>query len=301
MPKIIIFPLGLAVDNQQQISVDAFARFGISKFAMLLHWIPLPRFLEQFRGKSLPVLFDEYRRGDLNTHAFREAIRAKFPNADFSDANFDLAWNRMCVVTDKTREALHELKDLVEQEGHIVYLLANTNPLHVNYIQAQYGSNLPGIPFFSFHQKKLGNDLLNQLYAQIKEQHPGFSPDDIGLFYTPPKPFPYADLGRLAWLRAPFQKWFHSAAVQYVTRLLREAVGKCTLLEFTPNEQGTGIYDKLTERGWLGDTRDLVLQNTNSFTPGRTPVEAVFSSSSSSAPANEVHEPRQKAKAKKHN
>lgn len=252
MKKTVIIPLSLYMDNQQQRSIDAFAKLGISKLAILWHWIPLPSFLERFRGPRLPALFDRYRSGKLTTIQFRNAIREKFPNTSISDAAFDKAWNAMCQVTNKTKQALDEVK-ILSQKGIKVYLLSGTNPLHIEHIKHKYGKELPGHHFFSYQDKKLGHDLFTSLLRKIRTENPRILRNDIAFFYTPPGPAPYSYLGIFAWLLAPFKKWFHSQAQKYVAKLQSESTTSkgFKLIPYLFNKTKPNIVKKIAKLGWI--------------------------------------------------
>ena len=225
MKKVIILPLSLYMDNQQQRTVATFKAMGVGSLELFWHYLPIPKFLERFLGKSLPTLFDQYRRGELTTEAFRQDIRQRFPNAQLNDdVAFDAAWNAMQVVTDTTKAAFKEAQTLVDQ-GYQVYLLAGTNPLHIQDIKNKSGlAQLPGIAYLSHEQKQLGRNLFTSLLRTIRADHKNIKPDDIAFFYTPPKD-PYPRLGKFAWLNplAIVKNVEYLQARKYVASLQKEA------------------------------------------------------------------------------
>ena len=255
MTKVIILPLSLYMDNQQQRTVAAFKAMGVGSLELFWNFLPLPNFLERFRGKSLPTVFDQYRRGELNTQAFRQEIRKRFPNAQLNnDVTFDAAWNAMQVVTDVTTSAFKEAQTLIDQ-GYQVYLLAGSNPLHIQDIQNKARlAQLPGIPFLSHEQKQLGRDLFTSLLKTIRANNKNIKPDDIAFFYTPPKD-PYPRLGKLAWLNplAIVKNVEYLQASQYVAKLKKEAVSAngFKLIACEPKvDKKPNIIQHIEKLGW---------------------------------------------------
>lgn len=250
--KIVIFPLSLYLDNQQAKSKAEFIRLGVNRFSLSWHFMPLPSFLNRFRGLSLPTIFDQYRRGELTTNNFRNQIRAKFPGINISDSDFDKAWNAMQVVTDKTHDALKEAKDL-NNKGVNVYTIVGTNSLHFADLKKKAKIlALPGTSHLSFQKKQLGRDLFASLLAKIRTDHSGIRKEDIIYFYSQPRD-PYPRLGKLAWLWDPVKKYEYYAAKNYVASLQREAAGPngFTLVECQATQTKANIKSTLENRGWL--------------------------------------------------
>ncbi|MGD9590945.1 MAG: hypothetical protein AB7V32_00320 [Candidatus Berkiella sp.] len=265
MTKVVILPISLYLDNEQNRTLAAFKRLGVGSLSLFWHYIPLPKWLEKFRGLSLPVIFDRYRKGELSTQAFKEAIRQKFPTARLDNQSFDTAWNEMQVVTDVTKKALEEAQQLQEQ-GYQVYLLAGTNALHVQDLKNKLNlKELPGTAYFSFEQKKLGRDLFGALLKNIKEQNKDITADDIAFFYTPPAD-PYPWLGRLAWLN-PFaivKNFEFFQARKYVQSLKKEAESKngFKLICTQPKAcKQPNIIASIQQLGWMESARKLVKDN----------------------------------------
>lgn len=272
MNKIIILPLSLYVDNYQQRTQAAFRKLGIGKLELIWHFMPLPTFLEKFRGPSLPFIFDQYRRGEFNTIIFRQKIREKFPHAIFSNKEFDAAWNAMQEVTDVTKQAFTEAQTLVKR-GFKVYIIAGSNPLHIQDIKNKSEQKqLPGINYFSYQQKKLGRDLFTSLLKDIRTKYKDISANDIAYFYTPAtNPFPR--LGKLAWLNpfAIIKNFEYFQAQQYVANLKREAasINGFKLICCQPKvDKKANILSKISKLGWMDPVKNIKnLQSSPVITP----------------------------------
>jgi glucose-1-phosphatase len=81
--------------------------------------------------------FDLYEKGGMNDTAFRDFIRDIY-SVRASDDAIDKCWNEMLLGIPKTKLAL--LKRLMEKYN--VYLLSNTNNIHLTYIN---GTMMPRI------------------------------------------------------------------------------------------------------------------------------------------------------------
>lgn len=250
-PKVVIIPISLYMHNDQQKSKAEFLKLGISRWSILLHFLPLPGFLAKWRGPSLPSLFDRYRRGELTTVEFRNNFRNLFPSIEISDKDFDSAWNAMQNVTSLTRNAFLEANNLV-QRGFDVRLIAGTNELHKqDILQKAELQSFPGTTFFSHEKKLLGNDLFSALINEIRQQYPTIRKEDIAYFYSEPQD-PFPKLGKLAWLVNPLKKFEYQQAQNYVTKLKREAATLgFTLVEFQKDGNGqANIMSALAKLGW---------------------------------------------------
>lgn len=223
--KVIVLPLSIYVNNNEQKTINAFAKLGVSKLSLLWHWLPLPRILSQFRQVYLPGLLDSYRRGELDSLAFAKATRPVYPSLKIPLLKFEKAWNARMEITSFSRKAFEEIASL-QKQGHKVYVLSGTNPMDIRCIEKAYGKRIPGIHFFSYREKKLGKDLVNGLIEKIYEENLGIKPRDIAWFYASPGEAPYSRWGWFAWLLAPFKKWFHSGAQKYVAELQKQSQGK---------------------------------------------------------------------------
>jgi hypothetical protein len=254
MKKVIILPVSLFMHNEQQKTVAAFQKLGISKLAISWHFLKLPKFLERFRGPSLTTLFEQYRRGELTTVQFRSKIREKFPKVRITNAAFDAAWNAMQTVTPKTIDAFKEAKELAAQ-GYTVYLLAGTNLLHIHDIRQKANLNrLPGIPCFSYQKNLLGKDLFSQLLKDIRTEHKGIGSNEIAFFYKEPTN-PKAGFFDL------IKKYEYHQATQYVSKLKKEAAspnGFTLIRSLDTNDQKANVKTSLKQLGWVVDKSKVI-------------------------------------------
>lgn len=252
MKKVVIVPFSLYLDNQQAKTKEAFIKLGVNRFSLRWHFIPLPSFLNWLRGPSLPTIFDQYRRGELTTNAFRNQIRAKFPGVTMTDADFDKAWNAMQVVTDKTQDALKEIKELSNKDVSF-YTIMGTNALHLADLKKKAKiRTLPGTSHLSFEKQQLGSDLFTSLVSKIRTEHPGLCKEDILYFYSEPRD-PYPRLGKLAWLWDPVKKYEYYAGQKHVASLKREAAGPngFTLVECQASQTHAKIKAALVNKAGL--------------------------------------------------
>jgi FMN phosphatase YigB (HAD superfamily) len=81
--------------------------------------------------------FNSYEKGELSDSDFRDFVRKVYA-ITASDSNIDTAWNAMLLgIPILKLELLKKLK-----QKYNVYLLSNTNNIHLQYIQ---GTMMPGI------------------------------------------------------------------------------------------------------------------------------------------------------------
>lgn len=247
--KVVILPLSLYLDINQSKAEHEFLRLGVSWWALRWHYLPLPAFLEKFRGPSLPSLFQRYRLGQMTTKQFIHAIQQKFPNANITPETFKNAWNSIIHVTKRTKEAIREAKTLLKKSMDVCWL-SGTNRMNMNYLTAEVGK-LPGTTYFSFQIKKLENQLLEHLILDVRKKHPGIKTTNIVMFYTPPvNPHPY--LGILAWFIDPINTYKYHQARRYVANLLETARKlHFTLIEKPVSEKGAGILSAIKRLDWL--------------------------------------------------
>lgn len=238
MPKILIVPMSLCVDTRLQRSIDAFHALGVSKFYMLRNWL------------SLNTLFNRYRNGSLTTETFIKEISKHYPSVDFSGGRFESAWNAQVLVTEACKSRFQELEALAKA-GIEIYIISTTNPLHHLSIEAQYGKPIPGNAYFSYQQHHSGPALLQHLLTMLKAKYPTLKKEEISVLYSEPKEVPYAPWGILGWLRAPFQRWEHKQAGNYVAGLHKLAnTHDFNLVDCDFTHQDT-VKEAMQHKGWL--------------------------------------------------
>ena len=251
--KVAILPLSLYLDVNQSKAEREFLRLGVSWWALRWHYLPLPAFLEKFRGPSLPSLFQRYRLGRMTTNQFIHAIQQKFPQANITPETFKNAWNSIINVSKKTKEAIREANTLLKK-GIDVCWLSGTNRMNIDYLTAEVGK-LPGTSHFSFQKKKLENDLLEHLIHDVRKRHPNIKSANIVMFYTPPvNPHPF--LGILAWFIDPINPYKYSQVRRYVANLIETARKlHFTLIEKPASEKRSGILSAIKRLGWFNQVK----------------------------------------------
>jgi putative hydrolase of the HAD superfamily len=120
--KNILFDLGgVILDLDVNATKEGFYNLGFP--AKLLHY---PVNMET-------DIFYKYETGKLSTEEFRNEIR-HLTELDFSDEDFDRAWNAMIVGIPKKRtDMLIRLR-----HSYDLYMLSNTSPMHVPIYESMF-------------------------------------------------------------------------------------------------------------------------------------------------------------------
>jgi HAD superfamily hydrolase (TIGR01509 family) len=120
MIKNIIFDFGdIFINLDKMATPKAMAKFGFKQIT-----------------PALDQIFKEYEKGTISTKAFLGQIQTIFPNA--TAANLIEAWN--AILKDFPKYRLKFLKELKQQDQHRLFLLSNTNELHIEQVKKQMGS-----------------------------------------------------------------------------------------------------------------------------------------------------------------
>jgi glucose-1-phosphatase len=131
----IIFDLGGVILNiDYQLPVKAFKKLGIENFN------------ELFSQASQSNLFNDYETGNISSDDFVNEIKKYLPQ-NTSDAAIINAWNS--ILLDLPEERLFSLEKAAE--NHRIFLLSNTNALHIESFNQYLLNNLqlPSLePFF---------------------------------------------------------------------------------------------------------------------------------------------------------
>ncbi|MCS5709754.1 hypothetical protein CC99x_012680 [Candidatus Berkiella cookevillensis] len=164
----------------------------------------------------------------------------------------------MCTVETFGKEGFSQLEAL-KQSGISVYIFSRTNPAHVDRIQAQLGTNIPGKAFYSYEHHNTKCTLIDSLMHEIKTEFPNAQPKDIQYYYKDVEQGPFSKLWwlpPLRWLLSPLGMWFHRSAVNHVSNLKKESQSKgYNLLPF--NFRTTPAITKQLEKlGWLKSDSD---------------------------------------------
>lgn len=84
---------------------------------------------------ELSLLFLAYEKGALDSQKFLEQVSGYFPEAKEPDLIY--AWN--AILQDFPDERLTFLEQLAEENQHRLFLLSNTNDLHIECVKRQLG------------------------------------------------------------------------------------------------------------------------------------------------------------------
>jgi len=118
--KAIIFDFGGVIINIDfALTHSAFQELGVNNFTI------------GFSQAQQTELFDKFEKDEIEAVTFRREIR-KYLKPNTSDADIDLAWNKMLLDIPKQRiEWLLELK-----KKYTCVLLSNTNTIHYDFFRA---------------------------------------------------------------------------------------------------------------------------------------------------------------------
>lgn len=84
---------------------------------------------------ELDILFKNYEKGLVASDHFLETISNRFPQANMND--LINAWN--AILLDFPEERLRFLENLAQTNQHRLFLLSNTNDLHIECVKEQMG------------------------------------------------------------------------------------------------------------------------------------------------------------------
>lgn len=85
--------------------------------------------------QELDNLFKDYEKGFVSTDHFLDEVSLQFPKAKKSD--LIKAWN--AILLDFPEERLTFLENLAEKNQYRLFLLSNTNDLHIEQVREQMG------------------------------------------------------------------------------------------------------------------------------------------------------------------
>ena len=120
MIKNIIFDFGdIFINLDKMATPKAMAQFGFKQIT-----------------PALDKIFKNYEKGTISTQDFLKQINTIFPKA--TAKNLIEAWN--AILKDFPEYRLNFLKELKEQGRYRLFLLSNTNDLHIEQVKKQMGS-----------------------------------------------------------------------------------------------------------------------------------------------------------------
>ena len=121
--KAIIFDLGAVILNiNYQNTIDEFTKLGVKNAATF------------YSKKVQTDLFNQIETGMISCNEFLKALQKETNNANIKQV--EQAWNAL--LLDLPEERLQLIKKL--KNNHIIYLLSNTNAIHINAIKKQLGN-----------------------------------------------------------------------------------------------------------------------------------------------------------------
>lgn len=85
---------------------------------------------------ELDAIFKTYEKGLISSQEFLENTQLLFPSASIDDLRN--AWN--AILLDFPEHRLNFIEDLSKENTHRLFLLSNTNDIHINFIKKQMGS-----------------------------------------------------------------------------------------------------------------------------------------------------------------
>ena len=120
--KAIIFDLGAVILNiNYQNTIDEFTKLGVKNAATF------------YSKKVQTNLFNQIETGIISSNEFLKALQKETNNANITQ--LEQAWNAM--LLDLPEERLQLIKKL--KSNHTIFLLSNTNAIHINAFKKQLG------------------------------------------------------------------------------------------------------------------------------------------------------------------
>ena len=121
--KAIIFDLGAVILNiNYQNTIDEFTKLGVNNAATF------------YSKKVQTNLFNQIETGMISSDEFLKALQKETKNANINQV--EKAWNAM--LLDLPEERVHLIKKL--KNNHTIYLLSNTNAIHIHAFKKQLGN-----------------------------------------------------------------------------------------------------------------------------------------------------------------
>jgi glucose-1-phosphatase len=120
--KAIIFDLGAVILNiNYQNTIDKFTKLGVNNAATF------------YSKKVQTNLFNQIETGMISSNEFLKALQKETKNANINQV--EKAWNAMLLdLPDERIQLIEKLKN-----NYSIYLLSNTNAIHIDAIKKQLG------------------------------------------------------------------------------------------------------------------------------------------------------------------
>jgi FMN phosphatase YigB (HAD superfamily) len=120
MIKNLIFDFGdIFINLDKKATLNALAKQGVSEIT-----------------DAMIAVYHQYEKGEITTEDF---IYFFYDKLHISKADLILAWN--AVLLDFPKNRLEFLRELAESKKYRLFLLSNTNDLHISWIQNSLGLN----------------------------------------------------------------------------------------------------------------------------------------------------------------
>ena len=121
--KAIIFDLGAVILNiNYQNTIDEFTKLGVKNASTF------------YSKKVQTNLFNQIETGMISSNEFLKALQKETKNANINQV--EKAWNAM--LLDLPEERVQLIKKL--KNNHSIYLLSNTNAIHIDAFKKQLGN-----------------------------------------------------------------------------------------------------------------------------------------------------------------
>jgi putative hydrolase of the HAD superfamily len=121
--KAIIFDLGAVILNiNYQNTIDEFTKLGVKNAATF------------YSKKVQTNLFNQIETGMISSNEFLKELQKETKNANINQV--EKAWNAM--LLDLPEERVQLIKKL--KNNHTIYLLSNTNAIHIDAFKKQLGN-----------------------------------------------------------------------------------------------------------------------------------------------------------------
>ncbi|QNM86806.1 HAD family phosphatase [Polaribacter pectinis] len=122
MIKNIIFDFGdIFINLDKEATYKEMAKLGVTEIS-----------------EDMVAVYHQYEKGLISTDEFISFYDEKFPNIKREELVF--AWN--AILLDFPKKRLEFLKELSESKKYRLFLLSNTNDLHISWIQGNWGMEL---------------------------------------------------------------------------------------------------------------------------------------------------------------
>ena len=122
MIKNIVFDFGdVFINLDKEATFDQLRALGVTNFSI-----------------EMIEVAKQYEIGKISTQQFVDTFKLMFPT--ISEIEFKNAWN--AILKDFPLQRLDFLRSLADSKKYRIFLLSNTNSLHISWIQKTWGSEL---------------------------------------------------------------------------------------------------------------------------------------------------------------